>query len=164
MRPKVSVRRDTAGTRVRAAAAAAAARLRVGVSTALGCGLLPRVRTELTARRPGAKLVVRQVSWDDPTAGLGSGRSDVGFLWLPVPDPEPYRWLTVAEEPRVLLVGPGHRLAGRAEVSVADVLDEPWLALPAESGVLRDFWLGTAERRGHPVRVAAEISATDETS
>ena len=56
-----------------------------------------------------------------------------------------------------------HRLAGRASVSIADLLDEPFLALPASAGPLRDHFLAVPERDGHPVRVAAEINDTEET-
>ena len=56
-----------------------------------------------------------------------------------------------------------HRLATRASVAMADLLDEPFLALPTSAGPLRDFWLARDERDGHPVRIAAEINDTEET-
>ncbi|MFK0250298.1 LysR family transcriptional regulator [Amycolatopsis azurea] len=154
---------DAAVTRLRRISTASTGRLRVGMSATLGRGLLPRVRAAFVATRPDAALVVRQVSWSDPTAGLADGHADVGFLWLPLPEPDVYRWLLVAEEPRKLLLPPGHRLAGKEEVTIADVIDEPFLGLPEESGTLRDYWLGLEERAGAPVTVAAEISGTDET-
>ena len=46
---------------------------------------------------------------------------------------------------------------------MADLLDEPFLALPESAGPLRDFWLARDERDGHPVRIAAEINDTEET-
>jgi DNA-binding transcriptional LysR family regulator len=49
-------------------------------------------------------------------------------------------------------------------VSLTDLLDEPFLALPASAGPLRDYWLAVEERQGHPVRVQAEINDTEETS
>ncbi|WP_158893517.1 LysR family transcriptional regulator [Amycolatopsis anabasis] len=151
---------DAAVARVREASAA---RLRVGMSTALGRGVLRRVRAAFAVARPAAELVVRQIGWDDPTAGLADRSVDAAFLWLPLPRPERYDWLPVAEEPRLLLLADGHRLAGRDEVRFTELLDEPWLALPEDSGGLRDFWLATAQRGGHPVRVAAEITTSDET-
>nr|WP_063779211.1 LysR family transcriptional regulator [Kibdelosporangium sp. MJ126-NF4]CEL14516.1 LysR-family transcriptional regulator [Kibdelosporangium sp. MJ126-NF4]CTQ88881.1 LysR-family transcriptional regulator [Kibdelosporangium sp. MJ126-NF4] len=148
---------------VRAATAAATDVLRVGMSTALGRGLLSRVRRSFDRLHPGVRLVTRQFSWDDATAGLAEGNADVGFVWLPLPVPGLFDWIVVAEEPRLVLLPPGHRLADRDRVEVSELLDEPWLALPEQSGALRDFWLGLTERAGHPVRVAAEVSATDET-
>lgn len=57
----------------------------------------------------------------------------------------------------------GHRLAGCPEVDFADLLDEPFLALPASAGPVRDYWLATDQRQGRPVRVGAEVRNADET-
>jgi DNA-binding transcriptional LysR family regulator len=149
-----------------AAAARQAATLVVGMSTGLGRGLLPAVRARFTAAAPAARLQLRQVPWEDPTGGLaadGPARTDAAFVWLPVPQPERFAWLVVATEPRLLALPAGHRLADRPSVDLADLLDEPFLALPAAGGVLRDHWLATDARRGHRVVVGAEIASTDET-
>ncbi|MFI9559515.1 LysR family transcriptional regulator [Nonomuraea endophytica] len=134
-------------------------RLRIGMSTVLGRGLLPSIRAAI----PDVELVVRQFGWDDPTAGLRESKSDVAFVWLPLPNPDAYEWIHVADEPRLLLVPGGHRLARRDHVDIDELLDEPWLALPKRSGALRDHWLALEQRQGHQVRVTAEITATDET-
>ena len=46
---------------------------------------------------------------------------------------------------------------------MADLLDEPFLALPERAGAARDFWLAADARGGRPARVAAEIHDTEET-
>ena len=46
---------------------------------------------------------------------------------------------------------------------MADLLDEPFLALPESAGPLRDYWLALDERDGRPARIAAEINDTEET-
>src|SRR5256885_1458018 len=51
----------------------------------------------------------------------------------------------------------------RAEEEIADVLDEPFLALPATAGPLRDHWLAAEARGGRPPRIGAEIANTEET-
>lgn len=56
-----------------------------------------------------------------------------------------------------------HRLAGQPEIRLAELLDEPFLALPTSAGALREHWLAVPERSGHPVRVAAEITDSEET-
>lgn len=56
-----------------------------------------------------------------------------------------------------------HRLASLPEIDFADLLDEPFLALPASAGPLRDYWLATDHRGGRPVRVAMEVRNADET-
>lgn len=154
--------------RAEAALAAAAAEqdavLEVGISTGLGRGLLPAVRARLAELAPHVRLHVRQVPWSDPTGGLaGDDGTDAAFVWLPLPEPERYAWTVVLREPRLVALPAGHRLAGTEEVDFADLLDEPFLALPREAGALRDFWLAVDARGGRPPVVGAEVAGTDET-
>jgi DNA-binding transcriptional LysR family regulator len=140
------------------------ATLVVGMSTSPGRGgLLPAIRSRFTAAHPEARVNLHQVSWDDATAGLADGTVDVAFVWLPVPGPERYTWIVVAQEPRLVAMPVTHRLAGREEIDFAELLDEPFLALPAGAGPLRDYWLALDARDGRPPRIGAEIASTGET-
>jgi DNA-binding transcriptional LysR family regulator len=134
----------------------------IGMHTSPGRGLLPRVRAMMVASCPGVELELRQVAWSDPTAGLAAQVTDAAFVWLPLDRP-PYRWVTIAREPRLVALPNAHRLAGRESVSIADLLDEPFLALPTTAGPLRDHFLALEERKGHPIRIAAEINDTEAT-
>jgi DNA-binding transcriptional LysR family regulator len=126
-------------------------------------GLLPAIRSRFTALHPDAAVELRQVSWDDPTAGLADGTVDVAFVWLPLPDPARYQWTVVAEEQRLVAMPDTHPLASRDIIDFADLLDEPFLALPRGAGPLRDYWLAADARGGSPPRIGAEIASTDET-
>lgn len=149
---------------VEAAKAAQRSTLVVGMSTSPGRGgLLPAIRSRFTAAHPEATTRLRQVSWEDPTAGLADGAADVAFVWLPLPDEERYGWTVVAEEPRLLALPDTHPLAARAEIDFADLIDEPFLALPEDAGPLRDHWLALDARAGRPPRVGAEIAGVEET-
>jgi DNA-binding transcriptional LysR family regulator len=148
------------------AAAASEATVVVGISTGLGRGLLPAVRARFAQAAPSAHLRIRQVPWDDPTGGLTASEgkaTDAAFAWLPLPEPDRFRWLTVATEPRQLLLPARHPLARQEVIEFADLLDEPFLALPETSGVLRDYWLACDARGGRPPIIGAEIASTDET-
>jgi DNA-binding transcriptional LysR family regulator len=134
----------------------------IGMHTSPGRGVLPKVRAMMVASCPEAALELRHVPWSDRTAGLSDRRTDAAFVWLPLPQP-PYRWVTIAREPRLVALPNNHRLAAQASVSIADLLDEPFLALPESAGPLRDYWLAVDDRDGHPVRVEAEINDTEET-
>ena len=135
-----------------------------GMSTSPGRGgLLAAIRSRFTALQPAATVQLRQVSWDDPTAGLADGVVDVAFVWLPLPDPVRYQWTVVAHEQRLIALPDTHPLASRAVIEFADLLDEPFLALPRSAGPLRDYWLATDARDGRPPRIGAEIASTDET-
>ncbi|MFC5215069.1 LysR family transcriptional regulator [Streptomyces coerulescens] len=147
-----------------AARAAARRTLVVGMSTSPGRGgLLPAIRSRFTADHPETVLRLRQVSWEDPTAGLADGDADIAFVWLPLPDSGRYGWTVVAEEPRLVALPETHRLASRPEIDFTDLMDEPFLALPAGAGPLRDYWLALEERGGRPPRIGAEIAGTEET-
>ncbi|MEU6241850.1 LysR substrate-binding domain-containing protein [Streptomyces sp. NPDC047024] len=136
----------------------------IGMSTSPGRGLLPALRTRLLAAHPEARPVLRQVNWADPSAGLADGSSDVAFVWLPSADGERYRCVVVAEEPRLVALPRGHRLAAHEEgVDFADLLDEPFLALPQEAGPLRDYWLALDARGGRAPRIGAVVGSAEET-
>ncbi|HEY4465584.1 MAG TPA: LysR family transcriptional regulator [Streptosporangiaceae bacterium] len=155
---------DAAWAAAERAKAAQRATLVVGMSTSPGRGgLLPAIRSRFSAIHPEATVKLRQVSWEDSTAGLAGGTADVGFVWLPVPDPGRYAWVVVAEEPRLVALPGTHRLAGQPVVEFADLLDEPFLALPESAGPLRDYWLAADARGGRAPRIGAEIASTDET-
>ncbi|MDL4774855.1 LysR family transcriptional regulator [Actinomadura xylanilytica] len=145
------------------AAAAQAALLTVGLSTSLGRGLLPPLRARFAERRPNWRLRIRQINWDDATAGLASGDVDVAFVWLPIPNQDALNTRVVAREPRWVAFRDDHRLAACEEVDFTELLDEPFLALPDSAGTLRDFWLALDHRGGHPVRIGATVSNADET-
>ncbi|QYN23074.1 LysR family transcriptional regulator [Amycolatopsis sp. DSM 110486] len=136
----------------------------VGMSTSPGRGgMLPAIRSRFTDEHPNARLTLRQVGWHDSTAGLADGSTDVAFVWLPVPGAERYSWVVVAEEPRLVAMSAAHPLAGQSTVDFTDLLDEPFLALPADAGPLRDYWLAPEARGGHAPVIGAEISSADET-
>ncbi|MFD5400637.1 LysR family transcriptional regulator [Streptomyces griseorubiginosus] len=153
-----------ADTAMASARAAGRGTLVVGMSTSPGRGgLLPAIRSRFTAAHPEAVVRLRQMGWQDPTAGLAAGETEVAFVWLPLPDPERYAWTPVAEESRLVALPATHPLASRESIDFADLADEPFLALPASAGPLRDFWLAVDERSGRPPRVGAEIAGTEET-
>ncbi|GAA4640874.1 hypothetical protein GCM10023196_107840 [Actinoallomurus vinaceus] len=45
---------------------------------------------------------------------------------------------------------------------VAELVDEPFIALPPDAGALREFWLA-ADHRETPARVATAVETADET-
>lgn len=155
---------DAAREAIETAKAGQRAILRVGMSTSPGRGgLLPAIRSRFAEAHPDAVVKLRQVGWEDSTAGLADDSSDLAFVWLPLPDPDRYAWVVVAEEPRLVALPEEHPLAARATVDFTDLLDEPFLALPESAGALRDFWLALDARNGRPPRIGAEIASADET-
>jgi len=137
-----------------------ASRLVVGMQTAVGRGLQRRVLARVRELAPGVTPTLRLVPWTDPTAGLEDGTSDVAFLWLPVPMAD-LDVLEVAREPRHVAMSADCPLASREEVRFAELLDQPFVALPAQAGPLRAHWLAEDQRAGRPPVVAAVAETAD---
>jgi DNA-binding transcriptional LysR family regulator len=137
-----------------------AGELVIGMQTAVGRGLQRRALARFRVLAPGVVPSLRLVSWDDPTAGLTDASSDVAFIWLPGPvdglDCQP-----LAVEPRLVALPSGHPLARRDRIPFDDLLHEPFIALPATAGALRDFWLATEHRAGQPAVIGAVVQTAD---
>ncbi|QUQ72061.1 LysR family transcriptional regulator [Kutzneria sp. CA-103260] len=140
-----------------AAAAARQATLTVGFQTRIGRGLIPNVTERMRAALPDWRLTFRQVPWGDPSVGLAGGDVDVAIAWLPIPDGAGLSRRVVATEQRWVAMPPGHRLADRERIPFAELVDEPFIAMPRSAGPLREFWLGGA------TRIAAETENAEET-
>ena len=132
----------------------------VGFHTRIGRGLVPAVTAALDERLPGWRLRFRQVPWGDPAVGLHDGTVDVAVAWLPVAGPGIAHRVAATEE-RWVALSAGHRLAARPTVPFAELVDEPFVALPASAGPMRGFWLAD-DHRSTPARVGAEATTADE--
>lgn len=154
---------DAGTVAIRQAVAAGENEVSIGMSTSPGRGgILPAVRSRFRSTHPHAELIVRQFGWDDPTAGLADDLSDLAYVWLPLPSPARYRWITVADEPCVVALPADHPLAALPAVRVADVEREPMLALPPSAGALRELWL-LAGHRSRPAQIGAQVNGAEET-
>ncbi len=135
----------------------------VGFHTSVGRGLQRAVSARFGERHPGWRLSLRLVSWADPSAGLADGSSDVGFVWLPLPDLTGLATEVLFREPRWVALPDDHHLADMETIPFGDLADEPFVALPESAGPLRDYWLATDERGGRPPVIAATAASPDET-
>ncbi|TCO32889.1 DNA-binding transcriptional LysR family regulator [Kribbella steppae] len=133
----------------------------VGMQTAVGRDLQRPAVQRFRTRAPGWTVSLRLVGWDDPTAGLADATSDVAFVWLPIPADDVATRVLVREN-RWIALPAEHRLADCTEIPYAELRDEPFIALPAAAGPLRDFWLALDVRSGRPPAIVAEATAADE--
>jgi DNA-binding transcriptional LysR family regulator len=137
----------------RAAASRAARVLRVGFMSSAANEATQQIIAAFARRRPGWRVDMQQAAWSDPTAGLASGDADAALLRLPFPGQDEVRIEVLLTEPRWVVLAATHPLAGRDQICFSELWDEPFVAAPQETGWWRDYWLATAERQGHPVRV-----------
>lgn len=152
---------DRGQAAVHEAATAERATLKVGLATRVGRRLVAGIRAVLAAKDPAVRLRFRHVGWDDPTAGLLTAVTDVALAWLPLPDTLVSSRVLFTEARSVLLPA-DHALAGRSDLELSELEQEPFLALPETAGLQRDFWLAARERSAHPA-IAGDVSSAEET-
>lgn len=136
--------------------------LQVGFQTSVGGGLYQDIAARFASLRPDWRLELRSHVWSDPTGGLHDRSADVAVLWLPAGAEDEIEVRPLRSERKYVALPAGHRLARRRAVQMADLLGEPFVALPAEAGPLRDHWLALDDRGAHPVKIGAEASTADE--
>lgn len=135
--------------------------LRVGLLTSIGRALYPAITELFAKRQPGWQVELHSFGWGDPTGGLSDQACDAAFLWLPVDDAA-IATQVLATERRYVALSARHPLAGRETVDFGEIAADPFVALPASAGSLRDFWLAVDARAGRPAHVVAEVTSADE--
>jgi len=109
-------------------AARGSRRLMVGFRA--GIPVIPAARA-FEARHPDVIVDVQRIEGDDQAPMLLDGRIDVAYVRLPI-DEAGLRVTPLYAEPRVAVLPVGHRLAGKEELTEADLAGEPlvWHADP----------------------------------
>jgi DNA-binding transcriptional LysR family regulator len=102
-------------------AARGSQRLTVGFRA--GIAVTPAVR-QFATQHPSVIVDVQRIEWDDQAAMLLDGRIDVGYVRLPI-DETGLRVTPLYTEPRVAVLPAGHRLAGKEQITEADLAGEP---------------------------------------
>ena len=136
-------------------------RLDIGCTPGAVGGLMGRIMRAFQADHPDVELELHHYSFSDVSAGLRNGEVDAAFVRLPLSLPD-LRHRTLVVEPRVVALPPEHPLVTRPELAIAELLDEPWIAIATNDATWRDFWLATEHRSGRPARVGAEAATPDE--
>lgn len=96
-------------------------RVRIGYAT--NFVVTPAV-LELRRRHPDAEVMTVHLAWNEARDALLEHRIDVAVTRLPLRT-DHLHVTPLFEEPRVLLVAVGHRLAGARSVALADIADDP---------------------------------------
>jgi DNA-binding transcriptional LysR family regulator len=87
---------------------------------------------EFATRHPNVIVDVQRIDGDDQATMLLDGRIDAAFVRLPI-DEAGLRVTPLYTEPRVAVLPAGHRLAGKEQITEADLAGEPllWPADPS---------------------------------
>ncbi|MFF4466359.1 LysR family transcriptional regulator [Streptomyces mirabilis] len=131
----------------RRVSAAARGNRRLMVGFRAGIPVIPAARA-FEDRHPDVVVDVQRIEGDDQAAMLLDGRIDVGYVRLPI-DEAGLRVTPLYTEPRVAVLPAGHRLAGKEEVTEADLAGEPlvWHGDPSTQPTKRPL-----PNAGYPVR------------
>jgi len=105
--------------------------LRLGAFPSAWIDLVPRALARFEAQHPHVEVALREVSLEDGIARLDEGELDllVSFEYPLAPvDPEgDHGRAELLEDPTYLLLRRDHPLAGREDLGLADLREEPWV-------------------------------------
>jgi DNA-binding transcriptional LysR family regulator len=110
--------------------------VRLGVIGTTARWLIPQLLHALHRRHPYVRTIVVEASTTSLLPQLVAGRLDCAVLNLPVDDPDVECEMLFAED-LIVLAHRDHPMAGRAEVTLADLAQMP-LLLPAPGTAMRD--------------------------
>lgn len=120
--------------------------LRLGVIPTVAPYFLPEALPRVRERHPRARFLIQEATTPELVAQLEEGRLDVLLLALEA-DLGEADTLTLFRDRFVAALPPGHHLAGRKRLSIAELEDEPLLLLD-EGHCLRDQVLDLCRARG----------------
>ncbi|GAA2147543.1 LysR substrate-binding domain-containing protein [Actinomadura napierensis] len=126
-----------AGERITGLADGEVGTVTIGTLLAGSNVLLPRAIAALKRDRPGITVIVQEATFDAQVPRLLDGEIDLILGRLnPIGDLRGLRQVTLYGEPIRLVARHGHPARARAGLSLADLLDYPWV-LPLEQTALR---------------------------
>jgi DNA-binding transcriptional LysR family regulator len=138
-------------------------RLVVGFFGSAGATILPKVLREIKRQHPLADVVLHELLLDQ-LQEVADGRVDVAFTRL-LPDQigdASIEIETLGEDPRMLVVPQGHRLAELPSIRMAELEAESFVVNPSAASSTPARWLAEQQRHGLPGRVAAEAASVQE--
>jgi LysR family transcriptional activator of glutamate synthase operon len=126
----------------------------LGFSPSFGAWLVPRLVSEFRLEHPQVQFRL-EASDDAPEMSpLTRGTVDLQITGDRLPDPSVH-WERLFTQPFLLAVPPGHRLAGRSELSLAEAAEEEFVMLRPSWG-LRQLTDDICSAAGFAPRVAFE--------
>jgi DNA-binding transcriptional LysR family regulator len=125
---------------VRAAAQtrAAAQPSRITIGYTAGLIVTPAVQ-ELRRQRPDADVHAIHLDWNGARTALLDHRVDAVVTRVPFPTDQLHVTI-LYDEPRVVVVPRGHRLAGKESITIDDIADEPMPQIRGSDPAWSAFW------------------------
>lgn len=115
-------------------------RLAIGFSTAAaGVPIVREIMRRFAESARTVEIETIERDFSDPSAGLADGTTQVAFIFGPLPV-EGLTSITLLEERQLVAMRPDEALATRGSVALADLVELPWLRVPAARGPWPAFW------------------------
>lgn len=148
---------DEAGRRIEEVKGLRRGRVSLGVLPSIGARLLPDILASFHRRHPQIEvtLLEQDVSGEFEQM-VHAGRLDMAIIRMPQTRRDLCGRLLV-REPMVVLVPPGHHLAGRSRVGLEELADERFVGMKAGMG-LRDLMDQVCLRVGYTPSVTVETA------
>ncbi|PXY22957.1 LysR family transcriptional regulator [Prauserella muralis] len=148
---------DLAARAAKAAGRGEYGRVTVGFAGASSHESLPLLTRAVRAAHPGVELVLRGQTYANVAlAHVADGSLDLGFVRLPVTQPN-VAARVIDEEAMVCALPSDHPLARRAEITIGDLAQEPFVSFPANAGsTVRDATVRACAEAGFTPRVVQE--------
>lgn len=130
------------------------------MATGVG-GTISRLLEVASENLPDIDIRLRYTDWGDQLNALLNRDVDLAFVREPEPPPD-LTALTVAEEPRIVLLPTSHRLAGRDGVTFSEITGETFLPSATGSQAWRDYWLVIPRPNGETPALGPAISSVED--
>jgi DNA-binding transcriptional LysR family regulator len=111
--------------------------VRVGAFLSACTSFVPRALARFEAAHPDVDVELEQLEPEPVLRRLRAAELDIAVVWGVPGEPGPsheagFERLFLADDPYRIVLPPGHRLARRREVELADLADERFIAPPAD--------------------------------
>ncbi|WP_303638501.1 LysR family transcriptional regulator [Stenotrophomonas tuberculopleuritidis] len=133
--------------------------LHLYANTAALTNYLPARLAPWLALRPRLHVELHERTSDDIVRALGAGQAEAGIISDAVPA-EGLQRHVVAEDPLVMLLPAGHRLAARRSLAFVEVLGEAFVAL-ADGNALQTYVHERADEAGRRLDVRIRMKTFD---
>ena len=132
--------------------------LRVGFTASSAFNLVvPGTLRAFRRAYPGVELLLEEANTTRLADGLDSGTLDIAFLRPEGASSKAFSLRTLSEEPMILALPMAHAAAGEDEVSLAGLMNDPFILFPRSVGpILHDTITGTCRKAGFEPRVEQE--------
>jgi LysR family transcriptional activator of glutamate synthase operon len=110
--------------------------VRLAFLHSVATGVVPDLLTAFRQSAPSIRFALREQPSHDIVRDLESGEAELGITG-PRPDKDAFGWHLLERQRLCLYVPPGHALAGRERVQLAEAAAEPFIALRPDFGFRR---------------------------